>query len=358
VQPNRGPLAPLARRTWQVALASLVTLSGALAGAVVVQAPVQAAEALPTVPAQPRIMPLGDSITAGVGSSAGTGWRDDLAVLLSDAGVVADFVGSQSTPGQPGLEHEGHGGWRIDQIDTHVVGWMAATTPDVVMLNIGSNDYVRRFSTGTAPARLSTLISNILDASPNVRIVVSKLLVPTGTTRAAGVRTYNTLMAGIVASKGPRVTLVDMSRISNVNTTDGLHPTDLGYRQMAFQWYQGLRRVLTGGAALPVAASPFPVPTVRLTRAAAKLRKGAAAELTVRLGGALTATDLGRVPVQLLYRAAGTSSWSVLQTASTSGTGTVVFKRLLKRSGSFAARVVGGTAAGRQSAAVSVAVQS
>jgi hypothetical protein len=127
---------------------------------------------------------------------------------------------------------------------------------------------------------------------------------------------------------------------------------------MAFQWYQGLRRVLTGGVALPVVASPFPVPSVRLTRATAKLPKGGAAELTVRLGGALTATDLGRVPVQLLYRAAGTTSWTVLQTAPTTGAGTVVFKRLLTRSGSFAARVVGGPAAGRQSAAVSVAVQS
>jgi hypothetical protein len=224
------------------------------------------------------------------------------------------------------------------------------------MLNIGSNDYVRRFSTGTAPARLSTLISHILDASPTVRIVVAKLLVPTGTIRAAGVRTYNSLMAGIVAAKGPRVTLVDMSRISNANTTDGLHPNDLGYRQMAFQWYQGLRRVLTDGAALPVVTSPFPVPSIRLSRAAAKVPKGAVAELTARLGGNLTATDLGRVPVQLLYRVPGATAWSVLQTSVTSGTGTVVFRRLFARGGSFAARVAAGPAAGRQSAAVSVAI--
>jgi lysophospholipase L1-like esterase len=158
--------------------------------------------ALVAVPDKPLIMPLGDSITAGVGSAAGTGWRDDLAILLSDAGVVADFVGSQSAPDQLGLEHEGHSGWRIDQINTHVVEWMAATTPDVVLLDIGSNDYVHRFNTATAPARLSTLISCILDASPTVRVVVAKLLIPAGA-RADGIRTYNSLMAGIVASKGP-----------------------------------------------------------------------------------------------------------------------------------------------------------
>jgi hypothetical protein len=127
---------------------------------------------------------------------------------------------------------------------------------------------------------------------------------------------------------------------------------------MSYQWYEGLRRVLVGGAALPTVVSPFPMPTVRLNRAAATLPKGATAELTAHLGGNLTAIDLGRVPVQLLYRADGATSWSVLQTAPTSDTGTVVFRRLIKRSGSFAARIVGGPATGRQSTVVSVAVRS
>src|SRR5204863_464849 len=61
-----------------------------------------------------RLMPLGDSITYGIGSSDGSGYRarlwDDL------AGNNVDFVGSQQSGRVPDPDNEGHSGWVIDQL--------------------------------------------------------------------------------------------------------------------------------------------------------------------------------------------------------------------------------------------------
>jgi hypothetical protein len=73
-----------------------------------------------------RIMPLGDSITAGVGSSTHGGYRTQLWQDCMDAHWHVQFVGSQvSGPASlPERQHEGHPGWRIAQISTHMVNWL------------------------------------------------------------------------------------------------------------------------------------------------------------------------------------------------------------------------------------------
>jgi lysophospholipase L1-like esterase len=311
-----------------------------------------------TPPAAPiRILPLGDSLTYGIGSSTRTGYRTDLLARLTAAGVEADFVGSQRNGRGPDLDHEGHPGWRIDQISARIDKWMADSRPDVVLLDIGTNDYVWDYDTELAAARLSDLLDRILMFSPGVRVVVAKLLVPLGADRARGISAFNAAVPAVAARKGPRVRVADMSRISHRNTVEGLHPNDLGYRQMSFQWYQALRPVL-GGASWPATRDPFPVPSVRLTRSAAVARRGGTVTLTAQLSGALTAADLGRVPVRLMYRRLGSNAVSVLRTARTGSDGRVVFRHPLRRAGAFTVRITGGRAAGRQSSAVRVDVTS
>src|SRR4051794_8079240 len=74
-----------------------------------------------TAPAAPpkalRVMPLGDSITAGVRVRGG--YRSDLWQLMNASRPGVDFVGS-SASGPAELrdhDHEGHPGWEIAQID-------------------------------------------------------------------------------------------------------------------------------------------------------------------------------------------------------------------------------------------------
>src|SRR3954468_13523052 len=87
-----------------------------------------------------RVMPLGDSITEGTQVPGGS--RTGLWQRAAGAGYRIDFVGSQfNGPAELGdHDHEGHPGWRIDQIDANIVGWLRSTTPHTVLLHIGTND--------------------------------------------------------------------------------------------------------------------------------------------------------------------------------------------------------------------------
>ncbi|MEW9533764.1 SGNH hydrolase, partial [Microbispora sp. NPDC049125] len=70
-----------------------------------------------------RVMPLGDSITEG--TQVPGGYRIGLWQRLAAGRYTIDFVGSQyNGPGNLGdHDHEGHPGWRIDQIDANITGW-------------------------------------------------------------------------------------------------------------------------------------------------------------------------------------------------------------------------------------------
>ncbi|HEY9805787.1 MAG TPA: hypothetical protein V6D04_04415, partial [Candidatus Obscuribacterales bacterium] len=95
--------------------------------------------------ASPKIMPLGDSITEGLhrvdpypGAYRVQLWQD-----LSLDGLAVDLVGSQTNgPSSLGDQnHEGHGGWTINQIRDLVNGGILSTyQPDTVLLLIGAND--------------------------------------------------------------------------------------------------------------------------------------------------------------------------------------------------------------------------
>ena len=94
-----------------------------------------------------RIMPLGDSITDGSSfdSPDGTGgYRGPLYNLLTAAGYNVDYIGSQTINSSQLVEqnHEGHSGWRIDQLDSNMAGWLGnLADPDVVLMHIGTNDF-------------------------------------------------------------------------------------------------------------------------------------------------------------------------------------------------------------------------
>ena len=102
------------------ALAAGLTLAGAVA-----QTGAAAAESNGGV----RVMPLGDSITEG--TQVPGGYRIGLWQRLAAAGYRVDFVGTQfNGPAALGdHDHEGHPGWRIDQIDANITGWLGTAQP-------------------------------------------------------------------------------------------------------------------------------------------------------------------------------------------------------------------------------------
>jgi hypothetical protein len=119
------------------------------------------------------IMPLGDSITDGVGASApGGGYRVELFHKAVQAGKAITFVGSATDPNGPTTldgkpfprNHEGHPGYTIDTSGTNsgiaplVDASIATNHPHIVLLMIGTNDINRNIDPANAPTRLGALL--------------------------------------------------------------------------------------------------------------------------------------------------------------------------------------------------------
>ncbi|TDV57494.1 RICIN domain-containing protein [Actinophytocola oryzae] len=191
-----------------------------------------------------RVMPLGDSITDGFNVPGG--YRINLWQRMATGGYTVDFVGSGfNGPSSLGdHDHEGHSGWRIDQLDANIVAWLGSSAPRTVLLHIGTNDMNQNYDIANAPARLSALIDKIRANVPNVELFVAQITPETDPTLEARVRAYNATIPGIVAQKGPQTHLVDMhSAITTADLADGVHPTAGGYDKMAARWFSALQSV-------------------------------------------------------------------------------------------------------------------
>ena len=216
-----------------------------------------------------KVMPLGDSITHGYVVPGG--YRIGLWQRFTANGYKVDFVGSQSNgPASLGdHDHEGHPGWRIDQIDANIVGWLGTYQPHTVLLHIGTNDISQNYDLPNAPNRLSALIDHITATAPTAELFVAQIIPLTSTTLNAKVRTFNAAIPGIVASKvkaGKRVHLVDMyDAVPTSDLADGVHPNATGYDKMAAVWYKALLAVpgSIGGASGQPSGSPTSSPGSR-----------------------------------------------------------------------------------------------
>jgi len=126
-----------------------------------------------------RYMPLGDSITEIVC------WRALLWRQLQDAGYKSvDFVGSQTkdTNGagcskNPDYDknHEGHGGYTATDIASRkqLVDWLKANPADIITMHLGTNDLTRGRGTNDIIAAYSTMVQQMRDSNPKMRIIVS-----------------------------------------------------------------------------------------------------------------------------------------------------------------------------------------
>ena len=227
-------------RTWLAATAATVI---AVTATLALNISVASAESNGGV----RVMPLGDSITEGTQVPGGS--RIALWQRFTTNRYTVDLVGSQfngpSTLGDH--DHEGHPGWRIDQIDANIAGWLNTFNPHTVLLHIGTNDVLQNFNLGSAPSRLSTLLDRITNTKPAAEVFVAQIIPLSNSGQDAAARTFNAAIPGIVQSKvnaGKRVHLVDMhSALTTADLIDGVHPTATGYTKMATVWYNALLSV-------------------------------------------------------------------------------------------------------------------
>lgn len=191
------------------------------------------------------IMPLGDSITDGINVPGA--YRIKLWKNIVNAGQKVDFVGSMSNgPSELGdKNHEGHSGWRIDQVDANINAWMNTYKPKIVLLHIGTNDISQKYDLNNAPNRLSSLIDKICAKLPSGGKLYVAKVIPLS---YADVRNYNTQVAQVVQNKvnqGKPVFIVDMySAVTTADLSDGVHCTRTGCDKMADVWYNAIKNDL------------------------------------------------------------------------------------------------------------------
>lgn len=208
---------------------------------------------LPAVPIEratpTKLMPLGDSITAGADSAKG-GYRTDLWQLLKADGRPVDFVGSVVS-GSAALgdkDNEGHGGWTIAMIQAQIVGWLNTYQPDVLTVQIGTNDMYNDASAGAAPGRLSTLLDTIAQTRPEAQTFVTSIPPINDANHYSRVNAFNNTIPGLVAAKvaaGKKITFVDTNpSFSNpFDMGDALHPNYGALSKAATRWYGALTGV-------------------------------------------------------------------------------------------------------------------
>jgi lysophospholipase L1-like esterase len=202
-----------------------------------------------------KIMPLGDSITFGVGSSTGGGYRIELLREAAAAGQKITFVGTQQS-GPTMVDtltfpraNEGHSGFTITQIANLTDNAIRQTSPNIVLLLAGTNDFdgLGQEPTGQAPTRLAALMDRIFTDAPNALLAVAQIIPITMGNGTALVPPYNAALPALVnarSSQGKHVILVDMftpfnstPNFASTIMNDFLHPNDAGYVIMGRTWH-------------------------------------------------------------------------------------------------------------------------
>jgi lysophospholipase L1-like esterase len=201
---------------------------------------------VPAVADPVKIMPLGDSITFGVGSTDLNGYRKPLYQALTTAGYNFDFVGSLTNGDFLAPHHEGHEGWHADAVDTNsdilgqVYSWLTANPADIVLLHIGTND----ISVGGQNANeVSGILDEIDRFSIDTKVILALIIdrqTHSSATTQFNIDVYNMAQNRIAADDD--IIIVDMEHALNYATDmyDNLHPNDVGYAKMADIWYNAL----------------------------------------------------------------------------------------------------------------------
>ena len=207
----------------------------------------------PTDGSDCKIMPVGDSITYGEGSSDGGAYRTHLFRKCLTDNKKITFVG-RAADGPNTIDgvsfpknHEGYSGISVDEfIAQQVTGALNANIPHIFLVHLGTNDITWKGAEGVSD-EMSSLIDILTEKAPDALVAVAQLVpISYNPPELTG---YNNDIPGIVANKvseGKHVIAVDLHSDfpSDGLGGDGVHPNDKGYEFMGNTWYEALQEYL------------------------------------------------------------------------------------------------------------------
>ncbi len=236
--------------------------------------PQQTAAALDPV----SIMPIGDSITFGLGEDGG--YRKYLDYALKQKGITFDMVGPEgqnsasfSYKGQTvqyDNNHAGYSGYTIKQ-QYPIPSWgenglleklqsknaVKSAQPDIVLLIIGTNDMTANRDLSACESDLHDLIDYILGDLPQDGVIFMGSI-PEFTAyggNAQRVANYNSTVQKVAESYGDNVQFADVHGCLNGMadmSSDNLHPSGAGYEKMGLFWADVIDEYLSGQGSDPV----------------------------------------------------------------------------------------------------------
>lgn len=194
-----------------------------------------------------KILPLGDSITFGLGFDGG--YRVELFRLALEDGHEITFTGTQQ-PNGPSMvngvtfprNHAGISGQLIAEIGNRIPSPDMTEMPHIVLVHAGTNDMVRMRD--GAEGRLEALMDKVIAEAPDALIVFSNLI----PLSFGGLDEFNAAVEPMVeerANAGAHILYVDQyADFPTSELGDGVHPNEAGYNRMAGKWYQAIEPYL------------------------------------------------------------------------------------------------------------------
>ena len=207
-----------------------------------------------------RILPLGDSITFGYGSTDENGYRSYLAQSLE--GFNVDYIGEMHTGNMVDNHSEGRPGERINETISYSAAALAQQ-PNVIILHVGSNDLVWDDDTINAPARLLVVLERVFEDCPKALVLLSELGPSTNDYYSARMDAFNRMLPrleGRFASLGYRIMTVDAPAYINPSTDlfDDIHPNNAGYQKMARSYAEAISQAISRDMIIDPIVVPLP----------------------------------------------------------------------------------------------------
>lgn len=214
------------------------------------------------------ILPLGDSITYGVGNGYDS-YRKDLWSRLHKVGMEPNFVGLCPNPapewkcpnrGSMGdYNHEGHSGWRVDELALRIDYFMDWYNPRTVLLLAGANDIAQNHDLPNLGERIGALADRILSKRPGTHVFVGTLT--QFRDQRPIVKQVNDDIVANVKARDPRyVHLVPLHIVGDEPAKelyDHVHPNECGYLRISYVWYYYMEPVFSPSMSWPMDDNPF-----------------------------------------------------------------------------------------------------
>ncbi|CAI6079183.1 unnamed protein product [Clonostachys chloroleuca] len=196
-----------------------------------------------------RILPLGDSITKGSGSSTVNGYRGPLRDKLTEFGASVDMIGTLRNGNMKDNNHEGHSGEYLGDIKNYWQKPMQAR-PNVVLIHAGTNNMDKEVDLDTAPQLITGIIDGIFDAASDVTVLVAPVIWANDARMQRNTDAFNAKLAQIVVLKqqaGKHILLTPIPISSTADLSDKKHPNNAGYAKFADAWYLNIREAVNRG---------------------------------------------------------------------------------------------------------------